>query len=89
MSAALTSLSPHPETETVFIGRPPVAPRTPLRELARVQVTVDVRTLEDDPVSAGSVGTIVGIWKDGDLFDVEFEGALGPATIARGLLEPA
>ena len=76
------------ETETFFIARreDELGKQRELRELSRVIAEIDVETLEGDAVPAGTVGTIVGTWNKGDAYDVEFAGALGPATIAHALL---
>ncbi|NNM75061.1 hypothetical protein HJG44_22120 [Enterovirga sp. DB1703] len=55
-------------------------------ELTRVLVTRAARTMEGDDVIAGTEGTIVGIWNNGEAYDVEFSEALGPAVIEAKFL---
>lgn len=66
---------------TYYVRRRRETGTTPLPELARVVVSVDLTTLEGDKVPAGTEGTIVAVWGDGTSYDVEFAEALGPATV--------
>lgn len=62
-------------------------PPSDLRELDRVCLIDPVIADDGDAIEAGSQGTVVGIWRDGGAYEVEFaspEGAL--ATVeAEGL----
>ena len=89
MSAALKSLPRHLVTETLFVTRPADRENAPIPVLSNVVVLADVATLEGDRVPAGTLGTIVAAWSDGDAYDVEFRDAFGPALIPRKLLDPA
>jgi hypothetical protein len=59
------------------------------RDLDSVLVTIPVTTDDGDLIPAGTEGTIVGIWRDGAAYEVEFAqppGAL--ATVASDDLAP-
>lgn len=60
----------------------------PIRELDRVRVLEPVTGDGDEPIPAGSTGTVVGIYAQGAAFEVEFtEPVDALATIeARSLL---
>ncbi|MCJ2042923.1 DUF4926 domain-containing protein [Methylobacterium sp. J-059] len=50
-----------------------------LQDLDGVVLTVEAKSLDGDTIPAGSEGTIVGIWREGAAYEVEFaepEGAL-------------
>ena len=54
-------------------------PRTDLRDLDRVALTVAAITDDGDTIAAGTEGTVVGVWREGAAYEVEFaspEGAL-------------
>lgn len=63
------------------------APRSGLQDLDRVQLTVSVVSDDGDTISAGSKGTVVGVWHDGAAYEVEFTHPVaGLATVdASGL----
>lgn len=59
------------------------------RDLDSVLVTIPVTTDDGDAIPTGTEGTIVGIWRGGAAYEVEFAqppGAL--ATVAAGDLVP-
>lgn len=72
--------------QTVFLLRRD-EPRSDLIDLDRVVLIADAVTDGGDSVAAGTEGTVVGVWRDGAAYEVEFaepEGAL--ATIEAGQL---
>ncbi len=59
------------------------------RDLDSILVTIPVTTDDGDAIPAGTEGTVVGIWRDGAAYEVEFAqppGAL--ATVAADDLAP-
>ncbi|MFC5554329.1 DUF4926 domain-containing protein [Methylobacterium iners] len=52
-------------------------PRSNLRDLDAVVLTADVRTDDGDVMKAGTEGTVVGIWRDGAAYEVEFPEPMG------------
>lgn len=63
--------------------------RTDLRDLDRVVLRVPVTTDDGDVMAAGTEGTVVGVWREGAAYEVEFahpEGAL--ATVEACDLRP-
>lgn len=68
--------------------RPDVRPGPPLAELSRVVITAPATTIEGDAVPAGTAGTIVFVIGEGIAYDVEFAGALGPATLPASDVRP-
>lgn len=70
--------------DTVFLMRRQ-EPRSRFQDLDSVTINVAVITDDGDQIAAGSEGTIVGIWRGGAAYEVEFAeppGAL--ATIDSG-----
>lgn len=65
------------------------APRSTFKDLDRVLLTADVITDDGDTISAGSAGTIVGVWRDGAAYEVEFTAPVaGLATVLPNVLRP-
>lgn len=55
-----------------------------IRELDDVRVRIDVVTDDGDTILAGTEGTVVGIWRDGEAYEVEFAEPMGAlSTIAH------
>lgn len=52
-------------------------PRSDLRDLDRVALTACVTTDDGDTRQPGTEGTIVGIWRDGAAYEVEFAEPMG------------
>ena len=65
--------------ETYYLMRR-TEPRSALRELDRVALTAGLVTDEEIAIEAGTQGTVVGIWRDGAAYEVEF--ADPPGTLA-------
>lgn len=80
MPPGARALRSAPETEIVFVGHARVND-SDLQELVRVVSLSDVTTIENETVPAGSEGTVVAVWQAGDLVDVDFDRAGGPATV--------
>lgn len=56
------------------------------RELQIVRISKEVETEDGEKVSSGTCGTIVGVWGQGEAYEVEFIDPIGVATIrADGL----
>ncbi|KQO94855.1 DUF4926 domain-containing protein [Methylorubrum extorquens] len=65
------------------------APRSAFKDLDRVVLTADVTTDDGDTVAAGAEGTIVGVWRDGAAYEVEFTTPIaGLATVLPSALAP-
>ncbi len=47
-------------------------PDLPLRDLDRVALTAAALTDDGDRLEAGTEGTIVGVWRGGSAYEVEF-----------------
>ena len=47
-------------------------PRAGLRDLDDVVLLASARSLDGYPIPVGAEGTIVGVWQDGEAFEVEF-----------------
>ncbi|MEH3119441.1 MAG: DUF4926 domain-containing protein [Methylorubrum populi] len=63
------------------------APRSAFKDLDRVILTADMATDDGDTVVAGSEGTIVGVWRDGAAYEVEFTTPVaGLATVLPSAL---
>ena len=63
---------------------------TQFPELSVVEVLRDVRTDDGLAIPAGSRGTIVAIWGEGDAYEVEFSRpVVGLATVLAGALRAA
>lgn len=62
-------------------------PRSDLRDLDRVMMTAAVTTDDGDVIEAGRTGTVVGVWRGGAAYEVEFAQPMGAlATVeAAGL----
>ena len=62
-------------------------PRSDLRDLDRVALTTAATTDGGDTMQPGTQGTVVGIWRDGEAYEVEFAQPVGAlATVeAAGL----
>lgn len=68
--------------------RPRQAERAAFQDLDRVRVLTDFEADEGVMVPAGSIGTVVAIWAQGQAFEVEFTQPVDAlATIEPGLLE--
>lgn len=52
-------------------GRPAVKQRPAIEELSRVALAVAVRT-EDGELPAGATGTVVGVYRQGEAYEIEF-----------------
>ncbi|MET0367984.1 MAG: DUF4926 domain-containing protein [Methylobacterium sp.] len=62
-------------------------PDLPLRDLDRVALTAAAVTDDGDRIEAGRQGTIVGIWREGAAYEVEFADPPGSlATVEAGHL---
>ena len=73
--------------ETFFLVRRN-EPRPDLRDLDRVALTAAVTTDDGDVMSAGAQGTIVGVWREGAAYEVEFAHPVGAlATVEAGSLK--
>lgn len=60
-------------------------PGAALRELDDVRVLVDVVTDDGDLIAAGIEGTVVGVWRHGEAYEVEFAEPMGAlATVESG-----
>ncbi|CAA2138665.1 MULTISPECIES: DUF4926 domain-containing protein [Methylobacterium] len=62
-------------------------PGAALRDLDDVTLLADVTSDDGVTIPVGTAGTIVGVWRDGEAFEVEFalpEGAV--ATVHAGAL---
>lgn len=57
--------------DTVYLMRRQ-EPQTRFQDLDRVRVTKAVSTDDGDQIVAGREGTVVGIWRDGAAYEVEF-----------------
>ena len=63
--------------------------RSAFKDLDRVMLTADVTTDDGDTVAAGCEGTIVGVWRDGAAYEVEFTAPIaGLATVLPSDLAP-
>ncbi|MCJ2050986.1 DUF4926 domain-containing protein [Methylobacterium sp. J-070] len=73
--------------DTLYQSRAPVTPPQALAELGVVVLLRDVVTDDGVPIPAGTEGTIVGIWADGEAYEVEFdEPVAGNATVRADAL---
>ena len=73
--------------ETFFLVRRN-EPRSDLKDLDRVALTAAVTTDDGDVVSEGTQGTIVGVWREGAAYEVEFAYPAGTlATVEADGLE--
>ena len=52
-------------------------PRSDLRDLDRVALTAVVTTDDGDAMEPGTEGTIAGIWRNGEAYEVEFAQPMG------------
>lgn len=86
MSAGKKILSgPGPSRAASASRRPTV-----FAELSLVRVDVDTPTSTGQSMPAGSIGTIVGVWKPGVAYEVEFASLGGElATVEAKHLSPA
>ena len=77
--------------DTLFQSRPPVTqPQAPLAELSVVALLREVVTDDGLTVPAGAEGTVVGIWGDGEAYEIEFdEPVAGNATVRADDLRAA
>lgn len=69
--------------EPFYMLRDTARPAEALRDLDDVVLTVEARTRDGDTVPAGTEGTVVGVWREGAAYEVEFaepEGALCRVT---------
>lgn len=66
--------------EIVYVRRAEQA----IPELASVSLLADTKTLEGDVVQAGAEGTVVGRWRGGLAYEVEFTSPVGVATVRAG-----
>lgn len=56
------------------------------RELQVIRISKEVETEDGEKVPSGTCGTIVGVWGQGEAYEVEFTDPIGVATIrADGL----
>ncbi|MGU3422104.1 DUF4926 domain-containing protein [Methylobacterium sp. D54C] len=63
-------------------------PRSDLRDLDRVALTVAVVSDDGDALPPGTEGTIVSVYRDGEAYVVEFPNPLGAlATVRPGDLK--
>lgn len=62
-------------------------PRSAHNDLDRVALTADVISDDGDTITAGSEGTVVGVWREGGAYEVEFTAPVaGLATALPGAL---
>lgn len=60
------------------------------QDLDRVVLLVDVDALEGSTIKAGALGTVVGIWRGGEAYEVEFTAPVaGLATVKADALRDA
>lgn len=65
------------------------ATRSTFKDLDRVVLTADVTSDDGDTIREGAAGTIVGVWRDGKAYEVEFTAPVaGLATVLPGALRP-
>lgn len=77
MASAL-KVPPMPDhDEIVYVRRA----EGPIPELSVVALLADATTLEGDVVPAGSEGTVVATWAEGEAYEVEFTSPVGVATV--------
>lgn len=82
MPAALTS---PPRDEILYVR---TAESASLPELTRATLTAPAKASTGAIFAAGSVGTIVGVWKGGAAYEVEFPEPVGSlATVAAADLK--
>ena len=68
--------------DTLYQSRAPATQPQSLAELSMVALLRDVMTDDGVTVPAGTEGTIVGIWANGEAYEVEFdEPVVGNATV--------
>lgn len=73
--------------DTLYQSRAPVTQPQGLAELSVVVLLHDVVTYDGMTVPAEAEGTIVGIWGDGEAYEVEFdEPVVGNATVRADAL---
>ncbi len=65
--------------DTVYLMRRS-EPQSRFQDLDDVRINVAVVTDDGDRIEAGSEGTVVGIWRDGAAYEVEF--AQPPGALA-------
>ena len=76
--------------DTLDQSRAPVAQPQALAELSVVTLLREVVTDDGVTVPAGTEGTIVGVWGDGEAYEVEFdEPVVGNATVRTDALRAA
>ena len=76
--------------ETYYLMRRGDPQPAPLAELSVVEILRDVETDDGVTVPAGSRGTIVAIWADGEAYEVEFaRPVVGLATVIGAHLQAA
>ncbi|AWN39042.1 DUF4926 domain-containing protein [Methylobacterium radiodurans] len=62
-------------------------PEAPFRELDEARLLADAVTLDGDTIAAWTIGTIVGIWRNGEAYEVEFAEPMGAlCTVEAGHL---
>lgn len=52
-------------------------PETAFRELDDARLLADAVTLDGDTITAGTIGTVVGVWGCGEAYEVEFADPMG------------
>ena len=73
--------------ETVYLMRKD-KPGAALRDLDDVRVLVDVVTGDGDTIAAGTEGTVVAVWGEGEAYEVEFPEPMGAlAMVDRAKIE--
>jgi hypothetical protein len=76
--------------DTLYQSRAPVANPQVFAELSVVAVLRDVLTDDGAIVPAGTEGTVVGVWGEGEAYEVEFdEPVVGNATVRADALRAA
>ena len=61
------------------------AVQTNLRDLDRVALTAAVVTDDGDTVEAGTEGTVVGVWRRGAAYEVEFAHPVGALATVEAI----
>ncbi|WP_267428450.1 DUF4926 domain-containing protein [Methylobacterium sp. GC_Met_2] len=76
--------------DTLFQSRRPVAQPHAFAELCVVALLREVVTDDGTTVPAGAEGTVVGVWGDGEAYEIEFdEPVVGNATVQADALRAA
>ena len=74
-------MSFEPPIHATFSSEPHIR-RFAIDEMDAITLAVDVHTISDEHVPAGTVGTVVAVWGQAEAFEVEFdEPYTGTATV--------